>query len=564
MNKIFLIFKKIHALKLFYFLTFFSLILSIFEYSFIFTIYSLVDYQITNNLHSILENIILFLNMNYEISLNKFNFLLLLVVIIFSIKTALYLLYNYIISAFSQNISYKLAKKIFVSSFNNNKDVLNHNKNSSYYKNTIIVDVPLFINSVVQPLFFLINDALILSAILIFLFITNTLISMYLIIFISFTCLIFYIYLKNKLIVWGKIREESSSNLIKNLNEVYKGLLEIKIYDVAKFFFYKISNELDNIRESLTKTNFFIHFPRIVLEIIIFFSIFLLIFLSTGNENAISILPYLSAAVAASIKIIPMFSRIMTGIQGYYFAKQVVNKINNLLKINPLKENNYNNEKKLEKINEVKIQNLTFKQKNKVILNKINLNLRKDFIVGITGDSGTGKSTFARILAGLEKGYSGRIKFYKNKKLLLHNNPIIGLTSIIPQDVFIFDDTLDNNIKFKKNKDILNQNEKLLEELTNKIDIDKRRSLGEDGKKISGGQKQRLGVLRSLFFNKEFIIFDESSSNLDLHNKLALFKIIKKIKKDKIILIISHDKKFLNICDKTILLKNGKFISKKM
>ena len=74
MNKIFLIFKKIHALKLFYFLTFFSLILSIFEYSFIFTIYSLVDYQITNNLHSILENIILFLNINYEIALNKFNF----------------------------------------------------------------------------------------------------------------------------------------------------------------------------------------------------------------------------------------------------------------------------------------------------------------------------------------------------------------------------------------------------------------------------------------------------------------------------------------------------------
>ena len=101
--------------------------------------------------------------------------------------------------------------------------------------------MPLFINSVVQPLFFLINDALILSAILIFLFITNTLISMYLIIFISFTFLIFYFYLKNKLIVWGKIREESSSNLIKNLNEVYKGLLEIKIYDVAKFFFYKIS-----------------------------------------------------------------------------------------------------------------------------------------------------------------------------------------------------------------------------------------------------------------------------------------------------------------------------------
>ena len=68
--------------------------------------------------------------------------------------------------------------------------------------------------------------------------------------------------MKNKLIKWGNIREKSSTNLIKNLNEVYKGLLEIKIYNVAKYFFSKVLYELNSIKESLIKTNFLFIFKN--------------------------------------------------------------------------------------------------------------------------------------------------------------------------------------------------------------------------------------------------------------------------------------------------------------
>ena len=249
-------------------------------------------------------------------------------------------------------------------------------------------------------MFFLVNDALILAAILIFLFYTNPLISLYLVLFIFFTCLVFYLYLKNKLIKWGNIREKSSTNLIKNLNEVYKGLLEIKIYNVAKYFFSKVLYELNSIKESFIKTNFFIHFPRIVLEIIIFFSIFFLIFVSSNNNSDISVLPYLSAAVAAAIKIIPMFSRIMTGIQGYYFAKEVVNKVNALINNNSIKEDLFENSKKFKGVDKIQIKNFSFKFKDKILLKKINLVIKKNSIIGITGESGSGKSTFARVLGG--------------------------------------------------------------------------------------------------------------------------------------------------------------------
>ncbi len=562
MTKIFQIFNKINSLKLFYIIIIFSLILSILEYIFIFTIYSLVDYQLVDNLNSYLKNIILYFKQTYQLDLKIFDFLLIFVIGVFCLKTTIYIFYNYIISYFSQNISFKLASKIFANSFNDKKDVLINNRNSSYYKNTIIVDIPLFISSVVQPLFFLISDALILIAILIFLFYSNALVSFYLILFIFLTCLIFYLYLKNKLIIWGNIREQSSTNLIKNLNEVYKGLLEIKIYNVAKFFFNKVSNELNNIRGSLTKLNFFIHIPRIVLEIIIFFSIFLLIFLSSNNDSNISILPYLSAAVAASIKIIPMFSRIMTGVQGYYFAKEVVSKINFLIKNNFIKDNFFKTIKKFNSINEIRIKNLSFRFKNKILINKLNLNIKKKKIIGVTGESGSGKSTLARILGGVEKNFTGTIKYYNNQDRLSYESPILGLTAIIPQDVFAFDDTLENNISFQINKIDL-ENKKLITNLTKKLDIDTKRRIGEDGKKISGGQKQRLGVVRSLFFDKEFIIFDESTSNLDTNNKTILLNTIKKLKEKKLILIISHDKKFLDICDSVYELKKGKLKLKK-
>ncbi len=563
MKKIFQIFNQINALRLFYILIIFSLILSILEYSFIYIIYSLVDYQLTSNVNLLLENVINYFKEIFETKFKIIDIILIFLIIIFCFKTIIYIFYNYLISFFSQNISFNLSKLIFANSLSNKKDVLINNKNSSYFKNTIIVDIPLFISSVVQPLFFLVNDALILAAILIFLFYTNSLISLYLVLFIFLTCLVFYLYLKNKLIKWGNIREKSSTNLIKNLNEVYKGLLEIKIYNVAKYFFSKVLYELNSIKESLIKTNFFIHFPRIVLEIIIFFSIFFLIFVSSNNNSDISVLPYLSAAVAAAIKIIPMFSRIMTGIQGYYFAKEVVNKVNTLINNNSIKEDLFENSKKFNGVDKIQIKNFSFKFKDKILLKKINLVIKKNSIVGITGESGSGKSTFARVLGGVEKNFTGSIKYFDKKDQLKYGLPALGLSAIIPQEVFAFDDTLENNITFKSREKKLIKDKKPIQNLLKNLGIYRNRIIGEDGKRISGGQKQRLGIIRSLFFDKEILIFDESTSNLDKKNKLIILNIVKKLKQEKLILIISHDKKFLDICDKLFELKEGRLLKRK-
>jgi ABC-type bacteriocin/lantibiotic exporter with double-glycine peptidase domain len=562
MIKVLKIIRSLKEIKAFYVLIAGSIILSLLEYLFIFLIFSLINYKISGHIPASYNNFISFFEEITKINFNTFSFFFLTLILVFFLKTILYIFYNFFISYFSQKISYKLSKEIIARSINGDK-ILTNQENSSFYKNTIIVDVPMFVSSVLQPLLFLINDSLVFFGILFFLFLNNSLISFYLSTFVICTCLIFYFYIKNKLIVWGKFREQSSLNLIQNLNEVYRGILEIKIYNVENFFFKKILKNLHKTRIALTNTGFFIHFPRIILEIIIFFSLFFLLYLSASEANY-SVIPYLSALLAASIKMIPMFSRIMTSIQGYYFAKLVVKKIYGLV-IKSDKDffGNGNILTKPSNIQYIKITKLSCQLNKNYLFKNINLLLKKGSIVGITGESGVGKSTITRIIAGTHSEFSGHIKYYDDNNNLILKKPVLGSASIIPQDVFVFDDTLLKNISFNHHSDLQFKNKKNYQFFFNKMKVNLKRKLGEDGKKISGGEKQRLGVMRSLIFDKEIIIFDESTSNLDYKNKLRLFKIINILKKSKIILVISHDKSFLEICDKVFILKNTKLIMKR-
>lgn len=216
MIKIFSIIKSLKEIKAFYILTVGSIILSVLEYFFIFLIFSLVNYKISNEIPESYNKMIVFFEDITQVNFNTYNFFFFTLILVFVLKTFLYIFYNFFISYFSQKISYKLSKEILSRSINGDK-VLSNQKNASFYKNTITVDVPMFINSVLQPLLFLINDCLVFFAILFFLFINNTLISFYLSIFVFFTCLIFFYNIKKKLILWGKFREQSSLNLIQNL-----------------------------------------------------------------------------------------------------------------------------------------------------------------------------------------------------------------------------------------------------------------------------------------------------------------------------------------------------------
>ena len=201
--------------------------------------------------------------------------------------------------------------------------------------------------------------------------------------------------------------------------------------------------------------------------------------------------------------------------------------------------------------NNIKIENLSFGYEKNNILKDLNLVINKGDIIGISGKNGSGKTTFCNILLSIIKPKSGKIIVDDTYDLENYLKEYRNIVSFIPQNIFLLNDTIKNNITFNL-EDNLIDNEKLkkvikisgLDEINKKISDRYNSLIGENGTNLSGGQRQRVAIARSLFRESEIIIMDEHTSALDSSTEEELLNEMKSLFKDKTIIIISHRKKF--------------------
>ena len=239
----------------------------------------------------------------------------------------------------------------------------------------------------------------------------------------------------------------------------------------------------------------------------------------------------------------------------------IKNKANfdNLETIESLKDIEFN--KKIE------FKNIHFKfdNDNKHLLQGIDLEIkRKGDIIGIFGESGSGKTTLIDVLIGLH--HPQKIDCNIDDEKISHNiNNFLkmNLFGYVPQNTFIFDDTIQNNILLANNleNNLIKYNEVVREvELDNLISKLKNRDktiIGENGQFISGGQKQRIGIARALINNPKILIFDEATNSLDARLEENIFNLVKKLSNKISIIIISHNLNIKKHCTKTFRLVDG-------
>ncbi|RUM49386.1 MAG: ABC transporter ATP-binding protein [Hydrogenothermus sp.] len=198
------------------------------------------------------------------------------------------------------------------------------------------------------------------------------------------------------------------------------------------------------------------------------------------------------------------------------------------------------------------------------ILKDINLSIKSGQKLAIVGLTGSGKSTLVKLLPALVKGYRGEIfidehelKEYKLSSLRRH----IGMIS---QEVFIFNDTLRNNLLIAKpdatDEQLLQALKKAKADFVEKLENGLDTVLGEKGSRLSGGEKQRISIARIFLKNPEILIIDEGTSALDVETEEYIMDEIKNHFKDKTILMITHRLSIIDIVDKIVVIENGKII----
>ncbi len=443
------------------------------------------------------------------------------------------------------------------------------NKSSGLLINILNTEVGTF-KSTLKSICTICSESLILITLIIILFLFQPEGILSLIIFALTSFFLINFFLKNKLREWGKKRfiyaNQSNSEIVQS----FEGIKEIKMLKVENNIVNKFYDKIYNMVSYLVIADVATNLPKIIYEIITVccFCLLILVLLITSNSYD-NIILYTALFTAVAFRIMPSLTRITLAFTTFQNQFTPINRIINDLNLE-YKEFNYSQtSKSISFENNIKIENLYFKHPSntKFTIENVNIEIDKGDIIGITGESGSGKTTFADIFVGLLDPTNGKI-IIDNKKLddsnLVAWQKNIGYVS---QNVYLSDDTIRNNIAFgvDENK-IDNKRVKKCIELCNLSDFVKNLPngldtiTGERGLKISGGQKQRLTIARAIYFNPDIIVFDEATSALDKKNENEIISNIVNLsrKENKTLIIIAHKLSILNNCTKLIVFDSGK------
>ncbi len=419
--------------------------------------------------------------------------------------------------------------------------------------------------SVINGLLIFVSDMIVAIFIATLLLFANTLILLSMILFMIIVIYIYKILFLNTFDNLGKNLNIGYQKIYQGVQEYFEGFKELYVLNKYSSLETKIIKGTDMVAESDTKQSIISAIPRFLLELslVSFIIIIVSLTLITGN-NIETVVPLLTLFAAASIRLLPMFNQISKFLSIFKYGKDSIEKLYDELKSQKTL-NFFNNNLVAGKFKKLELSDISYKypMTDNYVLKNIFFDINFGETIAITGPSGSGKTTLVDILLGLLIPQNGKI-LYNKSETNFENNYLRSKTAYLPQEIFLTNDTIKNNVALGEIDKNINL-EKVydsLEKAQLKDYIESQNEgintiIGQKGISLSGGQRQRIALARSFYYDKEIIIFDESTSALDIETEKEVLSQINLLKGKKTIIFISHKKEAIEFCDKIYLIKDG-------
>jgi ABC-type multidrug transport system fused ATPase/permease subunit len=359
---------------------------------------------------------------------------------------------------------------------------------------------------------------------------------------------------------------------LNRLSDALSGFQEAKLYHKEDYFIERYMKGQHDLNVQFGKLNAANAIPGRLSEVFAVAGMMLLLLFYYGVEGQLtaSVISLLTIFVAFAYRVIPSINKILNAIvqmHTYSFTADMMPAWSDPAGVSSLPRNPQ--EKATVKFDrEIEMRHITFSypERNNPILNDLSWSIGKSEMIGLVGRTGLGKTSLVRILLQLLKQDSGSIAVDGR---VLHESDIPSwqrLFAYIAQDAAVLSDSIEANVAFglpkelidtKKVHDVLRQAGlvdfvDLLPEGLNTL-------VGERGRNISGGQKQRLIIARTLYRNADILIFDEAMSELDAASEQEVLDTIASLHREgKTIIIISHHQRTLMHCTKIYSLRQGR------
>ncbi len=440
-------------------------------------------------------------------------------------------------------------------------------RNSSEVISAIANKTTSVINYCLLPFLSIISSSLILTAIMVTLIIIDPLVAITVFGSIGITYIAIALGAKKRLNKDSYRISRESNKVIKALQEGLGGIRDVLI-DGAQSTYSKIYQDADlPLRRSQANIQIISGAPRFIIESIGMILIALLAYVLTANTDSGSDAVLLLGVLAVSAqRLLPALQLIYHSVSHIRGHQEYLKDILELLE-QPMPE--YLNKPQIDTISyskyiELKKVFFRYKENGPWILANANLTIPKGSRIGITGSTGSGKSSMVDLVMGLLQPSQGEIRI--DGVLLSRQNSHSWQAHVahVPQAIFLTDATIAENIAFGlprekidyerlKNAAYQAQISRTIESWEKQYDT----SVGERGVRLSGGQRQRIGIARALYRQADVIVFDEATSALDYETEEAVIEAIDKIGKHITIIIVAHRLTTLKKCDQIIRLDEG-------
>jgi len=491
-----------------------------------------------------------------------------LLIVLFILKNIFILGFNYLSLLVERNILLNLSNRLLLSYLN--QPYLFHVRNNpSKLINSIISETARGISFIFTSLN-MIREILVLSLLFVSTIFINYQLSLIILATMGLASIIFFFLMKNVLASLGVKSKTYSEERLKNLSEIFGIIKIIKLYGASEYF-QKMFN-ITNIRKiKAEQLNRFIGFiPRSFLEILAILTISFVTYYFIYNDYSIkNIIPILTLLAILLVRSIPAFGVLNVSASVLQYHKQsMINIVKEFEKYELIESQNKQKNISNNFVENIDIENLSFSYPNSQhdVLKNINLKISKSECIGLIGGSGSGKSTLIDIILGLYSPKQGMVLINKKADYSLHEN-YPDRIGYVPQDVYLTDDSIRNNIALGVNKNLID--DKKIFEIIKLLKLDQLilesekgidTIVGNRGIKLSGGQRQRIGIARAIYKDPQILILDEATNALDYESEKDILNSLIKNKQNKIIMIINHRVNMLKNCDRVLVVKNGMII----
>ncbi len=544
-SKIFVIFSKLDISAIFILI----IISSILEILGIFSIIPLVTLIFNEDI--ILNNEKALMALNYFDFLTKSNFIYFLAGLVIFINISINffnLISQYIIHKLCWKNQYKINQVLFKNYFGTTSDNEALLTASTFRK--ITGDVDTVRSGIILSSINIISRLFTIICIITFISFVNFKAS----IIIFLTIVIFYLSFYKS--VSGIIKKNSILHLntitdrIRVMRDILDSFKQLKVMNLHQNFVNHYHEQFRNLRNIDITNKVLSILPRHILEPI-FISFFIILFVLSKNNQSVNLdVGIYVAVVYTFFRLAPLFQNLYsnyTTIKKYYIV--YINLIKNLSLDDFKIIKSVPEEVNIEAIKKIELKNFSFSYDNK---NNIFNNQNVIFEIGksyfIEGLNGSGKTTLIDILMLLLKIQKGNILINDRELKGSEHLNFQSNFSYTPQKNHIFETTISKNISLETKENKINYEK--IEDLIKFMEFENIFSklkgsnnyLASSGKNISGGQAQRIGILRSLYFDKKILVFDEATNQIDSESEQIILNKILSISKNKIVIFVSHNK----------------------